>query len=442
MSQTRPQTPALIFSVIAAVAIIAALILVNKLNSAGKDDSASQGPADTKSQTAPHGGDSISLSVNGKHVDEVNTGHAGTPEELVGKLSEIIIQANKTGDIQPFIELVGRSKFDPEQVKQLQNLATNSRLQLNHSKPFSELKNNHARWALNLLNKKQILLDLDKDDSGAWKVNKVTLTEKTTEQIVDHMISEEKKAAEEAKRQAEMAEATIHQFIAAILKLDPIEARNYVDPEKISYATLAGLCILFEEGHYRLNQKQAVRQMFLQNTSAGWVARVETPEAGKTALIAISSKRKDKQSAWKITEVNLDKLLSDYAGRLSDGDIHYVPLLKNPKGGDSLVLYFKHDSKELTHRTQSQLRIVSQLLQTDKGKKLTISGHTDALGSDDYNFKLSNQRAQEVRSFIIAQGIEAKQINVVGFGKSQPRRPNTSDDGRRANRRAEILLDF
>ena len=106
------------------------------------------------------------------------------------------------------------------------------------------------------------------------------------------------------------------------------------------------------------------------------------------------------------------------------------------------MLYFELDSNELTKRTQKQLQIIARILKSTTDKKLTISGHTDASGSDQHNLGLSNQRAQQVMTFLASQGVNKEQMKVTSFGKSHPRRPNTTDDGRRANRRAEISLDF
>ena len=60
-----------------------------------------------------------------------------------------------------------------------------------------------------------------------------------------------------------------------------------------------------------------------------------------------------------------------------------IQLLKNPLGGDTLVIYFEFDSEGLTPRTQRQLSIVTRLLKLDPNKAITISGHTDAKGGDE-----------------------------------------------------------
>ena len=88
------------------------------------------------------------------------------------------------------------------------------------------------------------------------------------------------------------------------------------------------------------------------------------------------------------------------------------------------------------------------ILKSDSGKKITLSGHTDALGTEEYNNSLSARRAAVVRDFLTKSGVDATQILTLAKGASQPRRPNvteTGDDdpeGRRANRRTEIYLDF
>jgi OOP family OmpA-OmpF porin len=91
---------------------------------------------------------------------------------------------------------------------------------------------------------------------------------------------------------------------------------------------------------------------------------------------------------------------------------------------------------------------VAAILKTDPVKKLTLSGHTDSKGTDDYNKSLSMRRAEAVREFLLDAGVEADQVVTLAKGDSEPRRPNVTEsgednpEGRRANRRTEIYLDF
>jgi outer membrane protein OmpA-like peptidoglycan-associated protein len=221
-----------------------------------------------------------------------------------------------------------------------------------------------------------------------------------------------------------------------------------VNPAEVSDAKIAGLCIVIEEGEYQLRQKGPLRALFHRNNTAAFLANVETRDGSQSAQFGVNVQRANESSPWRVTEINLDQLLADYAERVAAGDIYFTPLIRNPKGGDTLVLYFGFDEETLTPRTERQLDIVSLLLQVDSEKELTLSGHTDAIGSEAYNKSLSGRRAETVRQFLVDSGVDPEQVKTVALGKSKPRRPNTTEagkdspEGRRANRRTEIYLDF
>ena len=126
----------------------------------------------------------------------------------------------------------------------------------------------------------------------------------------------------------------------------------------------------------------------------------------------------------------------------------YFPIVKNPKGGESLALYFDFDDSSLTPRSDRQLKIVADILRESKGK-LDIAGHTDDLGTEEYNIKLSERRAESVRQTLIKYGVDSSQITTKGLGKNEPRQLVSESDNeeildakRGENRRAEIYLDF
>jgi outer membrane protein OmpA-like peptidoglycan-associated protein len=72
--------------------------------------------------------------------------------------------------------------------------------------------------------------------------------------------------------------------------------------------------------------------------------------------------------------------------------------------------------------------------------KLQVEGHTDSIGSDDYNQQLSEARAEAVRQYLIQQGIAAPQITARGMGKTEPIATNDTPEGRQQNRRVELVL--
>jgi outer membrane protein OmpA-like peptidoglycan-associated protein len=171
-------------------------------------------------------------------------------------------------------------------------------------------------------------------------------------------------------------------------------------------------------------------------------------DGSREAGFSITVKKSIDDGKWSVSEINLDQLLADYANRFAGGDLYYSPLVKNPEGGDTLALYFEFDKEEVNNRTMRQLEIVSKILCSDPSKKITLSGHTDALGTGAYNDKLSARRATVVRDLLIQAGVSGGQIVTVAKGSSQPRRPNVTEsgvddpEGRKVNRRTEIYLDF
>jgi outer membrane protein OmpA-like peptidoglycan-associated protein len=130
------------------------------------------------------------------------------------------------------------------------------------------------------------------------------------------------------------------------------------------------------------------------------------------------------------------------------GSVFYTPVVKSPSGGESLVVYFEFGSAALHPRALQQLEIVAALLKSDPARKLRISGHADDVGGEDLNFRLSQERAANVRKRLAGLGVRAAQVETYGFGATAPLDPNRRDDGadnpagRSRNRRTEIYLDF
>ncbi|HEV7672898.1 MAG TPA: OmpA family protein [Candidatus Angelobacter sp.] len=101
---------------------------------------------------------------------------------------------------------------------------------------------------------------------------------------------------------------------------------------------------------------------------------------------------------------------------------------------------FKTGSYELLSGARERLAKVSGIVIAHPGLHLEVEGHTDAVGSDDYNQKLSENRAQAVRDYLVQQGISDNSIVSRGLGKNQPVATNDTPDGRQQNRRVELVL--
>lgn len=94
----------------------------------------------------------------------------------------------------------------------------------------------------------------------------------------------------------------------------------------------------------------------------------------------------------------------------------------------------------LRPQTREKLAKVSGIILAHPGLRLEVEGHTDDIGSEEFNQKLSEQRAEAVRSYLIEQGLKSEAVTAVGFGKSQPAVPNTSAANRQQNRRVELVV--
>lgn len=114
--------------------------------------------------------------------------------------------------------------------------------------------------------------------------------------------------------------------------------------------------------------------------------------------------------------------------------------------GDNIVLNmpssvtFAVDSSELTGEARQALNDASAVMQQYPETRITIAGHTDSSGSEDYNQRLSERRAQAVGNYLMQSGVSTQRLNMMGYGESQPVASNSSEQGRAQNRRVEITL--
>ena len=94
----------------------------------------------------------------------------------------------------------------------------------------------------------------------------------------------------------------------------------------------------------------------------------------------------------------------------------------------------------LKPNTQISLAKVSGILQAYPGLKLQVEGYTDSVGSDDFNQKLSENRADAVRDFLVSQGVQQDNISATGYGKAKPVADNGTAQGRAQNRRVQLVV--
>ena len=101
---------------------------------------------------------------------------------------------------------------------------------------------------------------------------------------------------------------------------------------------------------------------------------------------------------------------------------------------------FENNSARLTANAQRLMENVVAFLRSDSTARISISGHTDSVASDAYNMKLSRNRANEVRDYLVGYGIDASRLDAAGYGESRPVATNATPEGRELNRRVEFRI--
>lgn len=104
-------------------------------------------------------------------------------------------------------------------------------------------------------------------------------------------------------------------------------------------------------------------------------------------------------------------------------------------------ILFDTNSSVIRPESKPVLDEVLDLLRTEPDWKLTIEGHTDAVGSNEHNLTLSQQRADSVKANLVTGGVDESRLKTAGFGESKPVADNDAELGRAQNRRVELVRE-
>jgi outer membrane protein OmpA-like peptidoglycan-associated protein/tetratricopeptide (TPR) repeat protein len=120
--------------------------------------------------------------------------------------------------------------------------------------------------------------------------------------------------------------------------------------------------------------------------------------------------------------------------------------LKPIEKGAKVVLnniFFETGKATLSPQSHVELEKASTLLKTNPSMIIEVGGHTDNVGDDESNMRLSHERAKSVREYLVKAGVDTNRIQAKGYGELNPIASNDNDEGRKANRRTEfIILEF
>lgn len=201
-------------------------------------------------------------------------------------------------------------------------------------------------------------------------------------------------------------------------------------------------------------------EQMLRQAERLWVE--EEDEAEVQHLAYVSERRIDIARAnteQKLAEADIEKLgeerdqllLQSRTREAQQATAHATQLerelaaLKAQQTDRRLVLtlsdvLFESNRADLKPGAMRTLYPLVTFLKEHPTRTVSIKGHTDSVGSQPYNLDLSERRAEAVRSFLVAQGIEPGRIAAVGYGETYPVSSNDTEAGRQQNRRVEVVL--
>ena len=149
-----------------------------------------------------------------------------------------------------------------------------------------------------------------------------------------------------------------------------------------------------------------------------------------------------KEAAARADAERSRKAAADLRAQLLDQFNRILETRDTPRGlvvnmGDVLFDFGKYDLKS---EAREKLAKLSGIILAHTGLKLAVEGHTDNVGSDETNQKLSEKRAETVRAYLLGQGLPEASVTSQGFGKTSPVADNATAEGRQKNRRVEIVV--
>ncbi|MCB9192509.1 MAG: PD40 domain-containing protein [Flavobacteriales bacterium] len=147
----------------------------------------------------------------------------------------------------------------------------------------------------------------------------------------------------------------------------------------------------------------------------------------------------------------LDLILQrlDYQPDIEKVEMPASSTMKNLKEGRRLVLrniFFDYNQATLRSRSKHELNKLYDFMKSNPDINIEVSGHTDSRGNDEYNLRLSKDRAQAVVDYLVRNGIKSSRLTAIGYGETRPIARNENEDltdnpvGRQLNRRIEISL--
>jgi outer membrane protein OmpA-like peptidoglycan-associated protein len=241
-----------------------------------------------------------------------------------------------------------------------------------------------------------------------------------------------RKADEEAQRQAAIAAER-----EAKLKAEAEATKRKADEEAKRQAEMATA----KEAQLKAEAELAAMKAKADADAAAAKAKAEADAAAAKAKEEADALRA-KEEAAKAEAERARQAAEQLRAQLLDQLNRILETKDTPRGLIVTMadVLFDTGKYNLRPQTREKLARLAGIVLAHPGLTLNVEGYTDSTGSDEFNQKLSEKRAETVQSFLVEQGLAADSITAKGFGKSDPVADNSTAAGRQKNRRVEIVV--
>ncbi len=315
-----------------------------------------------------------------------------------------------------------------------------------------------GQYATEIFAKAQASLKMA-EDALANKANKREIVSRAREAVQfsedARALAVERQEAERIAQEREAAAAKAKAEAEAKAATEAAEAKRKADEEVRRQAELAGA----REAQMKAEAEAAALRAKAEADAQAAKAKAEAYAAAakaKAEADAAAAKAKAEQEALRAKEEaakaeaerarqdaeRAEREKQELRARLLEQFNRILETRDTPRGlvvtmADVLFDTGKYD---LRPTAREKLARLSGIVLAHPGLLLQVEGHTDSTGSDEFNQKLSEQRAGTTRDYLIQQGLTAGSITAKGFGKTMPAADNGTAEGRQKNRRVEIIV--
>ena len=114
--------------------------------------------------------------------------------------------------------------------------------------------------------------------------------------------------------------------------------------------------------------------------------------------------------------------------------------IRAPEKAQYTVIHFEFDKYTLTDEAMGNVAEQAAWIMENSNVRFSVTGHTDLVGNEDYNMKLSEQRGKEVMTYLSKLGADSSQVVLKSYGELSPIASNDTEEGRESNRRTECKI--